>query len=118
MFVTLVPSVPIDPNSTLIAFSQIPLATYYPPVTSFEGVLANSDFTVGGATYSTTDLSWSTPQWSTEFTGILAMDVTATPISTPEPSSTVLVLKGVGLLGVSSVMRNRVPPGLHPQSLA
>jgi hypothetical protein len=77
---------------------------------SLYGDIGSAIFTVGGVTYSASDLDWATATWPVDFNGVLPIDVTATAmITTPEPNSSVLLVTGIGLLGLVLAMRKRGP---------
>jgi hypothetical protein len=98
----------LDPGSTIgyVAYGGIPGIKY-----SLNGNIANTDFTVGGVTYAATVLNWTTPTWVIDFNGVLPIDVSATPIATPEPNSATLILTVVGLFALMILMRKRIGRG-------
>ncbi len=105
---------PLAPGDTVgyIGYSATPGVTF-----SLYGDIASAIFTVGGVTYSASDLDWATATWAADFNGVLPIDVTASVVSAaPEPSSSLLFLMGAGFMGLILALQKRSPVGSQQAS--
>ncbi len=106
------PPIIVPPGQTVPDLIEYTLIVAIIALVSSAGMIS-PDFTVttpGGIPmgYEATGAYSNTYSFDSNFNGTMPIDVTATPIATPEPTTGALMMIGLGLLGLMMAMRKRL----------